>query len=86
MSLVGRCLQTKEGIGVSCRSVPTNNRWGLVSPVGWCLQTFVTSVGWCLQINKNKFLWFSPERVSTLNIVSSGLLYLCDCIIMVYEC
>jgi hypothetical protein len=29
-------------------------------------------VGWCLQIYKKKYLWFSPERVSTLNIMSSS--------------
>jgi hypothetical protein len=42
-----------------------------MSPIGSFLQTFVT-IGWCLQIYKKKFLWFSPERVSTLNIVSSS--------------
>jgi hypothetical protein len=59
-----------EGIGVSSRSVPTKNRgdWCLI---GWCLQTFVI-VGWFLQIYKNMFLWFSPKRVSMLNIVSSS--------------
>jgi hypothetical protein len=39
--------------------------------VGRCLKTCVT-IGWCLQIYKKKKLWFSPERVSTLNIVSSS--------------
>jgi hypothetical protein len=42
-----------------------------VSHVGWCLQAFV-SIDLCLQIYKNIFLWFSPERVSTLNIMSSS--------------
>jgi hypothetical protein len=43
----------------------------LVSHVGQFLQIFVT-VGWFLQIHKNNLFWFSPKRVSILNIVSSS--------------
>jgi hypothetical protein len=56
-----RSVPTKiEGIDVSSRSVPTNKRGDNVSS-----RLVPTKICNSIQIYKRKFLWFSPERVST---------------------